>query len=149
MAKYGNKNFSKIKETIKQKKGRPIIFSKKGWIIFITILVLLLTTVGVGTWYIRYRQEKFYSQRVARETKLYGDNSGLLFESSRIPIPTVAKGIRSSKASLYRVQREKWSQEQIMGLHGEGEWTDPKEISSDIFSEKNDTLMRDLFSSIE
>lgn len=148
MAKIGNNKFSKIKEAIKNKKGKHIIFSKRGWITFFVILLFLLISVGVGTWYIKYRQEKIFKQKVAHETALYGDNSATLFETSRIPIPTIAKGIRSTKASLFRVQRERWSEEQIKGLHGEGEWTPPKDISSDIFIEKNDSLMRELFSSI-
>lgn len=149
MPKWDNSILDKIKEFFKQKRKKPFLFSKKQWILFLVLLLVLPIMAGIATWFYQHEKNKQIKEKMAQEAALYGDTSGLFLEKGRILVPHEMKGERERQASLYRTQRELWNSQQILGKSGEGEWSDPAEISRDIFIEKNDLFIQGLFSEIE
>lgn len=140
-----------IKRIFKRDKNKPFkfIFTKKGWIIFGVVLVSLSLVVGFLTWLVKYSKIKAFEETVAYEAALYGEEVSTLFEQGRLLVPKSHKGVRESKTTLFREKREKWSSDQIVGTKGDGFWSDPAEISSEIFANKNDIIIDELFSQVK
>ncbi len=138
----------------KRKRRRPkkiekFIFTKRQWIILLVAIILVAVLTAVATTLFYMIQDNNAAEERARQDALFSVQSkDFAFDSHRLEIPDEMKAERKKDPVDFRTPREKWSEAQIKGTHGEGEWTDPSEISTDIFEEKNDALIKDLFSEV-
>lgn len=148
MAKLPVPSMTGILRMIKRRKARgpiKIIFTPKGWAYFLLAVVISSAAAGGLTWWVQTQKAEALEAAAAQEAALYGGASDRMpFELDRIIIPEEFKGERTLTPGQYRVPRESWSEAEIRGEYGDGEWTDPARISSDIFSDKNDALVRNL-----
>ena len=152
MPKFAIPNGDGIFRLIKKIKNKNIkfIFTLKQWGYLFLVFIFVGILSGGLTWFYFHNVE-VKNQLALQKSELMFKERGdtQLFEIRKIVVPLDVKGTRDSKTSLYRAPRENWSEKQIRGVYGEGEWTDPSVISSDIFSQKSDLLIKKLMDSVD
>lgn len=145
-------NFNKINPSnfINKIKIDKFIFTKRQWFQVLGAMILVGLITGGITWGIIDSQQKKGEARRAENAVLFADFDGdLYFDFRFILIPDSMTAKRKSEPSFYREERRRWGEDQIRGRHGDGEWTKPSEISSEIFKQKNDAFMDTFFGDVE
>lgn len=154
MAKIPVPDLNGIRRFIKRKKRSrknfKFIFTAKQWGFFFLALIIGGTASGLITWGVHYSNHKKQAAEEASQKQLLSSGTDQYhFELRKIVIPSDFQGKRNPEPGKYRIPMESWSDEQIMGSYGEGEWTDPSVISTEIFEDKNELLIKELLQGVE